>query len=44
MVQCPPLLSNVVAAMIAAGETNGLVLGFVRQIGDELAEAILLGA
>jgi hypothetical protein len=31
-----PLLSWIVADMINAGECNGLVLGFVREIGDLL--------
>ncbi len=32
----PPLLSWIVADMIAAGEKNGLVLGFIREIGQQL--------
>jgi hypothetical protein len=31
-----PLLSWIVADMIDAGERNGLVLGFVREVGDQL--------
>jgi hypothetical protein len=34
----PPLLSWIVADMIT-GERNGLVLGFVREIGDQLKSA-----
>jgi len=34
-----PLLSLIVADMIAAGERNGLVLGFVREIADQLKSA-----
>jgi len=35
----PPLLSWIVADMAAAGERNGLVLGFMREIADELRDA-----
>jgi hypothetical protein len=30
---------GIVVDMIAAGERNGLVLGFVREIGDQLKTA-----
>jgi hypothetical protein len=34
-----PLLSWIIADMIKAGERNGLMLGFVREIGDQLKTA-----
>jgi hypothetical protein len=35
----PPLLSWIVADMIEAGEKNALVLGFVREVADQLKRA-----
>jgi hypothetical protein len=34
-----PMLSWIVVDMIRAGDRNGVVLGFIRQIGDELKKA-----
>jgi hypothetical protein len=34
-----PLLSWIVRDMIVAGDCNGLVLGFIREIGDQLKSA-----
>jgi hypothetical protein len=41
-----PLLSWIVVDMIKAGERNGLVLGFAREIGDQLkrTRAVLMWA
>jgi hypothetical protein len=33
----PPLLSWIVRDMVKAGEDNALVLGFIRELGDQLA-------
>ena len=35
-----PLLSWIVVDMIRAGERNGLVLGFIREIGNQLGAAL----
>ena len=37
-----PLLSWIVEDMIKAGERNGLTIGFVREIGDQLSQVVAL--